>query len=282
MKKYILAPFALLLLGASEAETVSGDMLCAVRYDRVTHFTYMQPIAGKALPGMTIRGRYGDTAPPFEFLDDDGFLSLMMVLADWGANGTAAQNLKGDVGVERRDLLMLRDSAAVGRGFFNRIIAYAAARSDLKPGQILEVEDAKQYLAMWDKIDLQIGNSLSRASGSTAMLPPGFIAMIGDQMERLRPDAARRIASKYEDEAAGGLVSQLCTAEARNPLIGRILCDRDFRTGVERDKPFCRPGSTIGSPATALNCDAVIENGKLSPTRCTNGTGGPAASVPRS
>jgi hypothetical protein len=229
---------------------------------------------------MTLKGRYSDAAPSFDFFDDDGFLTLTMVLNVWQANGTTAKNLTQSVEVDRRDLLLLRDAAAVGRGFFNSIVVYGAKKMDLTPDQLAEIDDAKSHLALWEKIDLQIGRSLAAEQGDTTSLPVKFINGVGEYLERLRPLAARRIESRYRDFAADGTISQLCTAEAANPMVGRILCDRDFRTGVRKSDAYCSAESVVRSPATAVICDATIANNKLSATRCTNGAGGPAASLP--
>ncbi len=282
MKTRFVAPLALLLLGAAGRETVAADARCDIRYAQVTRFTYIQQVADRPLPALAIKGRYAASAPMFEFFDDDGFLTLMMTLNFWQMMDKTSENAGKPVAVDRKDLLLLRDAATVGRGFFNSIVAYAAMRSDLTSDQHAEVEDAKAIIALWDKIDLQIGNSLAQSSDGPAVLPKGFIASIGVQMERLRPTASRRITSRYRDLAADGMQSQLCEAGAPNPLVGRILCDHDFVTGAVANKAFCRPGSTTNSPAAALNCDARVDDGRLSPTRCWTGAGGPAAPLPPS
>lgn len=138
-----LAPCALLLLGATEGATPPTNQVCNVRYDLVARFTYDQPIAGKPLPGLAVKGRYSGAGGSFEFFDDDGFLTLTMLMSNWQSIGVTARNLKEPVAIDRADLLLLRNVTAVGRGFFNAIVAYGAAQPDLTPDEATEVETAK-------------------------------------------------------------------------------------------------------------------------------------------
>ena len=282
MKIGITAPLALSLLGAAPPlpQKAPGET-CSVHYSRILLGSYEQPTAKRTLPALMVAGTASPGGQAFNFFDDDGFLTLAMLVSAWQAGGQTAANLTADVTVDRGDIVLMEYVSRVGSGYFQAILDYAATRNDLTAQQVIEVDQAKAQLALFQRMGTQARASLAAngGDGTNPTLPRHFITDLGDYLETLRPSASQAVNSRYNDLATQK-TSRLCDPDAPSALLGRMLCDRNLGTGAVRATPYCRSSAGITSPARALVCEVHGVDGKSSATNCTDGAGGKSVPAP--
>lgn len=270
------APLALLVLGAAPLPQEKTGEICGVRYSRVLAGTYEQTTAKRMLPGLMIEGSASPGEQAFNFFDDDGSLTLAMLLAAWQADGTTAANQNGDVTIDRRDAVLMEHAGRVGSAYFGAILDYAAGVGNITPQQIIEVAQARTQLALFQRVEAQAKASLAVADGKF-ILPRRFITEVGGYFETLRPTAKDAVNSRYRDMATGR-ASRLCDPGADSTLLGQMLCDRNLGTGAPGKTSYCRSSTGITSPARAMMCEVHPIDGKPTLGNCTDGAGG--ASIP--
>lgn len=279
MKAGIIAPLALLLLGAaSPSKPQAQGETCGVFYSRILLGSYEQSTVKRTLPALMIEGSAAPGTESFDFFDDDGFLTLTMLVSAWQASGQGSANIAGEVQVDRSDLALLEYASRVGSAYFQAVLDYAATRKDLTPQQVIEVDQAKAQLALFQRAGTQAKASLGAADGKT-ILPRGFIPQLGAYLENLRPTAPNAFNSRYNDMVSQK-TSRLCDPAGASTLLGKILCDRDLGTGAKRAESYCASTSDIASPAHAMVCEVHQADGKPSLANCTDGAGGTSVPAP--
>lgn len=270
MRPIYLVPMALLLGSAEPAVPVAAGGACSADYSLTLRGELFRPEANKRMPVLLIAGSSGSPASPFKLLDDDGFLSLVMLLRAWEGQGKTAVNQTAQVSIDLSDLNMLEYASRIGENYFGAVVDYAATLTSITPIQEIEVAQAKEQFALFRRIGEQARASIAAGKGDSGLLPAGFIREIGTYLEQLRPSAERAFNSRYHDELHGG-THRLCDPAAVNTLVGQMLCDRHLGTGASRSDSQCDTTEKIGSPAQAPACVLRTVDGKAVARECTAG-----------
>lgn len=270
MRLICLIPLTLLLGSTAPAEQVAAKAMCEAQYSLTLRGELFRPEANKRMPILLIAGTSGPPASQFKLLDDDGFLSLVMLLRAWEAEGKTAINQTAEVSIDLSDLNMLEYASRIGENYFGAVVEYAATLPGITPTQVVEVAQAKEQYALFHRVGEQARASILAAKGSSGLLPAGFIREIGTYLEQLRPSAEHAFNSRYNDELTGG-THRLCDPAAANTLVGKMLCDRHLGTGALRADAYCDSTKHIASPARAPTCVLRAIDGKGVARECTAG-----------
>ncbi|MES2987195.1 MAG: hypothetical protein V4808_04755 [Pseudomonadota bacterium] len=270
MRSIYMIPLGLLLGSTAPASQDTSGAMCNAQYSLTLRGELFRPEANKRMPILLIAGSSGPPASQFKLLDDDGFLSLVMLLRAWEAQGKTAANQNAPVAIQVSDLNMLEYASRIGENYFGAVVDYAATLPSITPEQVVEVQQAKEQLALFRRVGEQARGSIEAATGADGVLPAGFIRSVGSYLEQLRPSAQHAFNSRYHDELTGG-TQRLCDPSATNTLVGKMLCDRDLGTGALRAGAHCRSTKDIASPAQAPTCVLRAIDGKGVARECTAG-----------
>lgn len=212
--------------------------VCDVEMHAAVDFTYDQ---GR-LPAIMYFGRHNMTPDAryanFRIIDDDGFLTLLMVFLDLRQSGQFPRHLQVD-GANLYDdqrTLLLR-AAEIGETYSRALMARADALPEgQRTAAVLEArENAARDLAEWQSLresleTLPITLTFEQTGFRWFSMPRGFLSRWTRRLE----DFFEGEGSPSYGDAATGQRSRLCDPDAPSALIGRALCAIDFNTGYLR------------------------------------------------
>ncbi len=259
-----------LAAGSAGAQPASAPA-CQVAFTGMTRFTYDEG-RGSAV---VLRGRHslgGDT--PFGVTDDDGYLTLAVLLNQWRSDGRAAKNDTDRVTLRRNELELALQAAKIG-------LAYQANVIRERGGAAAEGEDADGAGALERQEYMrttvaELRRLIALAGPGGVIVPKGFIrARFGDRIERFAPGAANPLEVYYFDYDDTQTASQFCRPGQKNRLVGEVLCSRNFVTGAARVGTPCSDGVALNDLAATPVCEGAVEGGKLVDKACA-----PVGTVP--
>lgn len=270
-----LAALAILLLAAGSAGAQPAPA-CQVTWTGMTRFTYDE---GKGA-AVVLRGSHSLGGPTtFGVTDDDGFLTLAVLVNQWRADGRAAANETGRVSLRRNELELALQAAKVGLAYQAGVVRDMGGAASDQDGDA----DGKAALERQEYMRTTVAEvrrliALSSPAGVT--VPKGFIRKrFADTLERFAPAAADPLEVYYFDYDDTQTASQFCRPGQKNRLVGEVLCSRSFVTGAMRAGTPCPDGVAFNDLAATPVCEGAVEGGKLVDKACAPlGAAAPPAS----
>ncbi len=272
-----LAALAALMLAAGSVGAQPAPA-CQVAWTGMTRFTYDEG-RGSAV---VLRGSHSLGGPTtFGVTDDDGFLTLAVLLNQWRADGRAAANATERVTLRRDELELALQAARIGLAYQAGVVRGMGGAASDEDGD----SDARSALERQEYMRLTVAELrrlIALASPSGVTVPKGFIrARFAETLERFAPGAANSMEVYYFDYGDGQTASQFCRPGQKNRLVGEVLCSRNFVTGAARAGTPCPDGVALNDLAAAPVCEGVLEGGKLVDGACARlGAPRPPANQP--
>jgi len=196
------------------------------------------------------RGRYeGPASAEFGAIDDDGVLTLAILVAHWQADGRAQANLTGPVTLAKAELELALRAAVIGTAYQASLLRAGEGNAD----EIAEWEERQETNRA---LAAELRRLIAAAGPKGASAPKSFIRdRIGLYLERFVPGAPKQLKVHYVDPSDPEVQSPFCDPAAPNALVGKILCGRNFATGALRPANACPGGVAFTGLLTAPVCN---------------------------
>lgn len=227
----------LALLTTASATVDAAPAACKVTWTSLSHLE----IGDDKLSATVIRGSYeGPSTADFTIMDDDGFLTLAILVNQWQSDGRAQANLTGPVTLRKAELELALRAARIGTAYQASLLRGAGEGLEEDPSEYEGRQEALRLLSA----DLR--GLIAKAGAGSVSVRTGFIRdRLAVMLERLAPGAAKPIRAYYIDPAKPDEAHPFCDPKAPNALVGQILCSRNFLTGAQRSTSACPGGVTF-------------------------------------
>lgn len=254
---------ALSVVGSTTAPATARQAasVCRVQFTGLSTVRYNP---GLNLTGFIIMGQHnydsttrsgGAASTDFEVLDNDGYLTLIMLMNEWQASGKLGRNQTRIVTYPRSDILLALDAASMGVAY-HRILAGMVEREQPENATTILSLLALKTEAM-TALEQGLRSALDRSPGGVD-LPPGFLtARLGVILDGLHPGPGQFIQTQYLDRPTGDGPNILCNADARSVVIGQVFCGTRFTDGAARDAAFCPEGVRLNQLSSLPRCRRI-------------------------
>jgi len=180
----------------------------------------------------------------FTLRDDDGFLTLAILMARWQSDGRAARNLTERVTIPTRELDAARRAGQVGTAYQASLLRSGEGGEDPS-----EYEARQEYFR---SLAAEMKALMAKAGSGGVTVRSGYLRdRFGVMLERLAPGSPRRIEVYYIDPAKPDVANAFCDPKAPVALVGRVLCNNNFVTGAARADAICPDGVQMDDLAAA-------------------------------
>lgn len=207
--------------------------VCDVEMHAAVEFTY----SDVQLPANMYFGRHNLTHDAryarFQIIDDDGFLTLVMVFHDLRQSGVFQSHLRRDASIYREHRQLLLRAAQIGETYYTELLRRTSAltgsdrTTDIERQARLATENLAHWRALREGVE---GLRLEPNTTATWVLPQGFLLRWTRLLEEAHPSSPSRRLANYGDVALRER-SLLCDPGAASALIGTGLCAYNFLTG---------------------------------------------------
>ena len=227
-----LAALAAVLLSAHAAAARIMPVACTVSWASVSRIT----IGDDDLSALVFTGSYrGAGEADFTVMDDDGLLTLAILMNQWQLDGRFRTNLTAPVALRRTELELAQRAARIGTAYQASLL-----RSGPDAGLDQDPEEYEARQEFFRSLAAQLRGLIAKAGPNGATVPAGFLRdRVGTMLERMAPGAAKPIKAYYIDPAKPDVFNPFCDPKAPNALVGQIPCSRSFVTGDVRPGTPC-------------------------------------------
>jgi len=262
----MIALGALALAAGLAPARAAPPAACKVGWSSVSRIVY----GDESLSAVVYRGRYaGPADSAFTVMDDDGVLTLALLVSQWQSDGRAAANLTGPVRLRKAELELAEQAARIGT-------AYQASLLRSGGGDETDRAEYEERQEIMRRLAAELRRLSARAGTAGVNVPAGFIRdRIGVFLERFMPGAPNRLEVYYVDPAAPTVANPFCDPKAPNALVGQLICGRNFATGAARPVAACPGGVVFEDLSAAPVCGQTGEDGGAPDPAC-----GPAKQKP--
>ena len=244
-----------------EQPAAQAGGVCEVVFSRISDVTYNPTLdlSGPIIVGShsyvpeTRTGGAGSTG--FEVLDNDGFLTLVILLNEWRASGQLKRNESGTVAFQRSDLVLALDAVDRGLRYHQVLSDYTDAN---RPENYADVR--RLLMLKLEGLRVLAEGLRPRLAGgaATVQLPPGLLsARRGLFLDRLAVGPEQLIQAQYLDRPTGDAQNVLCDGTAKSAFLGQVLCGYRFADGKAREPAICPEGLTFNRLAVVPRCRRV-------------------------